>query len=136
MALGQMQSSKAKWADGQVAMEADLPEAQIQTPTDAISQIMSAVDELAPKLTIEAVGHRIVHGGLEFDRPIELTNSVIEKLANLAPFAPLHQPHNLACVEASRKRFPSAQQIGCFDTAFHRSHPWVNDTFAPASCAL
>jgi acetate kinase len=48
----------------------------------------------------------------------------------LEPLAPLHQPHNLAAVRAARNAFPDAVQIACFDTAFHRAHPWVNDTFA------
>jgi acetate kinase len=46
------------------------------------------------------------------------------------PLAPLHQPHNLAAVAAARVSFPDALQVACFDTAFHRGHPWVNDTFA------
>jgi len=51
-------------------------------------------------------------------------------LTALTPLAPLHQPHNLACIHAAIATFPHAVQIACFDTAFHRGQPWVNDTFA------
>jgi acetate kinase len=80
--------------------------------------------------TIAGVGHRIAHGGTAFDRPTLLTDTTIADLAKLEPLAPLHQPHNLAAIAAARAAFRDVPQIGCFDTAFHRSHPWVNDTFA------
>jgi acetate kinase len=59
-----------------------------------------------------------------------LTPDLIAALAGLAPLAPLHQPHNLAGVHAALAAFPQALQVAAFDTAFHRGHPWVNDTFA------
>ena len=76
------------------------------------------------------VGHRVVHGGIEFDQPVIINDDVIDSLSALIPLAPLHQPHNLAAIEAARKAFPQAIQVACFDTAFHRSQPWVNDVFA------
>jgi len=79
---------------------------------------------------IDAVGHRIVHGGLEFDGPVVLNDAVVAALQDLEPLAPLHQPFNMACIHAARVAFPEAAQVGCFDTAFHRQHPYVNDTFA------
>jgi acetate kinase len=98
--------------------------------TRAIAEILAAVGDVLPTLEITGVGHRIAHGGVDFTGPVELTEGVLDKLALLVPFAPLHQPHNLACVRAAQAAFPRARQIGCFDTAFHRGHPWVNDTFA------
>lgn len=79
---------------------------------------------------VVAVGHRVVHGGMSHTAPIVLTEDVIADLAKLSPLAPLHQPHNLAGVEQAKAAFPGALQVGCFDTAFHRTHPFVNDTFA------
>lgn len=76
------------------------------------------------------VGHRVVHGGIEFDTPVVITDDVIDRLTALVPLAPLHQPHNLAAIRASISAFPEAVQVACFDTAFHRSQPWVNDVFA------
>jgi acetate kinase len=71
-----------------------------------------------------------VHGGPDLDAPARLTPDLIVRLDALAPLAPLHQPHNLAGIRAAIAAFPQAQQVACFDTAFHRGHPWVNDTFA------
>ncbi|MDA8870892.1 acetate kinase, partial [Rhizobiaceae bacterium] len=96
----------------------------------ALVSALAAIQRHADGFEVCAVGHRVVHGGVEFDGPVALTDEVIEALAALTPFAPLHQPHNLAGVAAAREAFPDARQVGCFDTAFHRSHPWVNDTFA------
>jgi len=79
---------------------------------------------------VAAVGHRIVHGGPDFSEPIRIDDAVLEKLRQFIPLAPLHQPHNLAGVEAALEVFPTATQVACFDTAFHRSHPFVADTFA------
>jgi acetate kinase len=92
----------------------------------------AALDILADEIDdqVRGVGHRIVHGGTRFTDPVILTPAVEADLDALSPLAPLHQPHNLAGVQAARRAFPDAIQIGCFDTAFHRTHPWVNDTFA------
>ncbi|MEQ8404081.1 MAG: acetate/propionate family kinase [Oceanicaulis sp.] len=80
--------------------------------------------------TVHAVGHRIVHGGAEFSRPALITDDVEAELERLVPLAPLHQPHNLKAVRTARRAFPDAAQIACFDTAFHRSHPFTADAFA------
>ena len=96
----------------------------------ALAHILAAVEAHAPDAHIAAVGHRVVHGGPDFAAPRVLDDGVLDRLATLAPFAPLHQPHNLAGVAAARAAFPGALQVACFDTAFHRSHPWVADTFA------
>ncbi|MDX8347792.1 acetate/propionate family kinase [Cognatiyoonia sp. IB215446] len=100
------------------------------TPAAALDQVIAALRALMPGLNISGVGHRIVHGGPDFADPMVLTPAVLEKLQDFTPLAPLHQPHNLAGVEAAQAAFPDAVQIGCFDTAFHRGHPWANDTFA------
>ncbi len=79
---------------------------------------------------ISGIGHRIVHGGADFAEPRVLDDTTIATLEKLSPLAPLHQPHNLAAVAAARKAFPDAVQIGCFDTAFHRGHDFVEEAFA------
>ncbi len=96
----------------------------------ALHAILEAIAPVLDGRDVEGVGHRIVHGGTDFAEPALLTDAVMMRLSSLAPLAPLHQPYNLAGVVAARRAFPNAAQIGCFDTAFHRSHPWVNDTFA------
>lgn len=96
----------------------------------ALERIMETVRSEFDSLDIAGVGHRIVHGGMDFTRATVLTPDVLAALEALVPMAPLHQPHNLAGVRAAQNAFPQALQIGCFDTGFHRGHPWVNDTFA------
>ena len=77
-----------------------------------------------------AVGHRVVHGGLDFSQPVLVDENILRKLSELEPFAPLHQPHNIAGIRAAMAAFPGVPQVACFDTAFHRGQPFVNDTFA------
>lgn len=96
----------------------------------ALTKILGAVNANFPAAEITAVGHRVVHGGTVYSAPTLLTDDVVKTLESFNPLAPLHQPHNLSGIAAARRAFPSALQVACFDTAFHRSHPWVNDTFA------
>jgi acetate kinase len=69
--------------------------------------------------TLLAVGHRVVHGGRDFDRPVKVTAITLEAMAALTPLAPLHQPRCLSPIRAIKLLQPDLQQIACFDTAFH-----------------
>jgi acetate kinase len=69
-----------------------------------------------------AVGHRVVHGGTKYDRPVLIARNVLVELYQLIPLAPLHQPYNLAAIERIGERMPGVPQVACFDTSFHRSH--------------
>jgi acetate kinase len=71
------------------------------------------------------VGHRVVHGGANFAGPTVITPEVLEELHKLIPLAPLHQPYNLAAIEAAAERLPGIPQVACFDTSFHRGQPAV-----------
>jgi acetate kinase len=71
------------------------------------------------------VGHRVVHGGSRFAGPTVVTPEVLDELRKLIPLAPLHQPHNLAAIDAVAERMPSVPQVACFDTSFHRGQPAV-----------
>jgi acetate kinase len=77
-----------------------------------------------------AVGHRVVHGGLQFTRAVVVTPAVIDALDKLTPLAPLHQPHNLAPIRILTQLRPDVPQVACFDTAFHRSQPEVAQAYA------
>jgi acetate kinase len=79
---------------------------------------------------IAAVGHRIVHGGMRFTAPTLIDAGVIAQLEALIPLAPLHQPHNLAAVNAVARLAPAMPQVACFDTAFHRTQPAVAQALA------
>jgi len=71
------------------------------------------------------VGHRVVHGGAKYAGPCVVTSAVVEDLRALIPLAPLHQPYNLACIEAVSERMPAVPQVACFDTSFHRGQTAV-----------
>jgi acetate kinase len=79
---------------------------------------------------IAGVGHRVVHGAQRFSRPLVLDDATTEILRGFVPLAPLHQPHNLAGIEAMTQALPGIPQIACFDTAFHRTQPEVAQQFA------
>jgi acetate kinase len=95
----------------------------------ALEVVLRLLRERLPGVSIGAVGHRVVHGGPKFGAPVVVDDAVLAELAELTALAPLHQPHNLDGIAAARAAFPDALQVACFDTAFHRAHPWVNDTF-------
>jgi acetate kinase len=71
------------------------------------------------------VGHRVVHGGARYTGPTIVTPVVLDELRQLVPLAPLHQPHNLAAIDAAAARLPGVPQVACFDTSFHRGQPAV-----------
>jgi acetate kinase len=79
---------------------------------------------------IQAVGHRLVHGGESFTKTVEITSEVKTRVKELFPLAPLHNPANLTGVEVAEKVFPQAKQVGVFDTAFHQTMPKVAYRYA------
>jgi acetate kinase len=81
-------------------------------------------------LELAAVGHRVVHGGMEFSRPVRLDREVLGALEKLVPLAPLHQPHNLAPIRLLLERQPGLPQVACFDTGFHATNPDLARRFA------
>jgi acetate kinase len=79
---------------------------------------------------VVAAGHRVVHGGLKFTKPVAIDAEVLAALEALVPLAPLHQPHNLAAIKAIAQRVPDLAQVACFDTAYHRTQPELAQAFA------
>ena len=77
-----------------------------------------------------AIGHRVVHGGAKYDRPVLVDANVLADLQQYIPLAPLHQPNNLAPIRSILERFPQLPQVACFDTAFHRRHGALADHYA------
>ena len=103
-----------------------------QQLTSAVRDGAGALDSLATWLRsryggarVLGVGHRVVHGGPRYAAPIIVTPQVLRDLQELIPLAPLHQPHNLAAIEAVFKLLPDVPQVACFDTSFHRGQPAV-----------
>lgn len=102
----------------------------LTTHDGAFAAALATIRAARPGIRAAAIGHRIVHGGVNHTRPVVLTPGVLEDLAQLSPFAPLHQPHNITGVRLAMAEFPGVPQVACFDTAFHRGQPLVNDMFA------
>ena len=76
------------------------------------------------------VGHRVVHGGLDYKGPVLVDASVAGEIEKLIPLAPLHQPHNLAPIQRLLQRAPELRQVACFDTSFHTGNPELAQRFA------
>ncbi len=120
----------AKDASGTVLKETSWPDADVPAAPEALGKVVEFLAEyLGGKLPI-AVGHRVVHGGIQFSAPIVATPDAVSKLEAYIPLAPLHQPNNLAPIKAIMQRLPHITQVACFDTAFHRSHPELADRYA------
>jgi acetate kinase len=79
---------------------------------------------------LDAIGHRVVHGGPDFEGPARIDDAVLARITALTHLAPLHQPKNIAPIHAWRRRNPALAQVACFDTAFHRGHGDLADRFA------
>jgi len=79
--------------------------------------VLASIDEL------DAVGHRVVHGGEVFQKPTLINREVIETIRSLIPLAPLHNPANLIGIEACMKALPGVPNVAVFDTAFHQTMP-------------
>jgi acetate kinase len=87
----------------------------------ALRQVVADVERLDQP--IEAIGHRVVHGGDVFSEPVRIDDDVVRVIGELAALAPLHNPANLAGIEAARATWPALAQVAVFDTAFHRTLP-------------
>ena len=97
--------------------------------TVALERLRVLVQAL-PQAGIQAVSHRVVHGGELFTASVLATDEVLAQLSRLNSLAPLHQPHNIEGIRRFRAAFPSLPQVACFDTAFHAGMPEVNRAFA------
>ena len=108
----------------------------LRVPAEAASSFAVALERLRVLVQslqgadIQAVAHRVVHGGGVFTESVYVTDAVLEQLARFNSLAPLHQPHNLAGIRQFRAAFPELPQVACFDTAFHANMPEVDYAFA------
>lgn len=129
--LGSDPSFRVKDAAGQKIDERDeWPRGSSLDHAGALAYILDWLNQRPDPLPISAVGHRVVHGGLVYDRAMRIDGRVLDDLEQFAPLAPLHQPHNLAAIQAVSEAAPELPQIACFDTAFHRTQPRVAQLFA------
>jgi acetate kinase len=120
---------RADAADGTSLVDCTFEVGKVPDVPAAIQSVGNWLRETQKHAPV-AVGHRVVHGGPDYDRPILIDNTVLAKLERYIPLAPLHQPNNLAPIRTMLARFPGLPQVACFDTAFHRGHGAVADHFA------
>jgi acetate kinase len=128
--LGAVPKGSVKRATGETTPFLFDPAAGALDHNAAMAVILGWLKDVGYASGIVAVGHRVVHGGPDLSAPMLIDEAVLATLRKLIPLAPLHQPHNIAGIEAAIRAFPGKPQVACFDTAFHRSHPFVDDTFA------
>jgi len=100
-------------------------DASVRNGRDAIDVLAGWLRGKYGGSRVLGVGHRVVHGGPTFAGPTILNEEVMAQLNELVPLAPLHQPYNLAAIEAVSERLPGVPQVACFDTSFHRGHERV-----------
>jgi acetate kinase len=111
----------AKDTNGEVLAENDLG-AKVRDGRTAIDALASWLRSNYGGARVLGVGHRVVHGGSQYATPAIVTRKVLADLYQLIPLAPLHQPHNLAAIDAVFERLPDVPQVACFDTSFHQGH--------------
>lgn len=127
--VGSRPRLRAEAGDGTRLVDSTFAVEEVSDVPAAIQTAASWLRE-TQKLEPAAFGHRVVHGGPEYDRPVLIDAAVIDKLERYIPLAPLHQPNNLAPIRTILTHFPQLPQVACFDTAFHRGHGPVADHFA------
>jgi len=96
----------------------------------AVQHIVEFVRARLGTTQLAGIGHRVVHGGRKYGKPVRVDAGILEDLARFVPLAPLHQPHNLTPIRLLLERRPELPQVACFDTAFHRTQPELAQMFA------
>jgi acetate kinase len=119
----------AKGADGAVIGERSWGDGQRLGHDGALDFLIGFLRERGDGVPLAGVGHRVVHGGMEYAQPVRVDAQALAALEKYVPLAPLHQPHNLAPIRRLLERSPGLPQVACFDTAFHRSHPELAQMF-------
>jgi acetate kinase len=120
----------AREPDGRIEAEKSWGEGVSLGHAGALDYLVAFLRERLAGARLIGVGHRVVHGGLEFTQPLRLDAQALEALEKFVPLAPLHQPHNLAPIRLLLERTPDLPQVACFDTSFHRSNPELAQMFA------
>jgi acetate kinase len=120
---------RASGADGAVLIDRTFPASAVP---DVPAALAAAGKWLREDVHIHpvAIGHRVVHGGPDYNAPVRVDTEVLRRLERYVPLAPLHQPYNLAPIRSVLAGFPDLPQVACFDTAFHREHSALADRYA------
>lgn len=111
-----------KWTESQFA--------QLDARDNLFDEVLKWLFDFTKEDQIEVIGHRVVHGGQKYYRPVVINQKVFDYLDSLTPFVPLHQPASLAPMRVIMQRYPQIKQVACFDTAFHARMPDKAKRFA------
>jgi acetate kinase len=114
----------ARDGDG-TPMRTPSPDTTVRDAATALEHVIGWLRATFEGARLVGMGHRVVHGGPRHAVPVIVTPEVLTELRAFVPFAPLHQPYNLAPIEAAAQRLPDLPQVACFDTSFHRTLPEV-----------
>jgi acetate kinase len=128
--IGSHPSFVAKGADGKPV---DAHDWETEHPLDqegALKYIFGWLNEHMSDVEFVAAGHRVVLGGVNYERPVLVTDQVLADLDALCAFEPSHQPYEIAAIRAMRKASPSMPQVACLDTSFHRTMPRLAQMYA------
>lgn len=128
--IGAHPSAIATGPQGEKLAPPDLGTKPPTVPSEVLPAILPWARERLGHRRLAALGHRVVHGGLHHTRPARVTAELMAELEALVPLAPLHEPHNLAPIKLAMSLNPELPQVACFDTAFHRTAPEVEQAFA------
>jgi acetate kinase len=128
--IGARPSASAAGSDGEKIPPPDLGAKPPTVPSEVLPAVVPWARERLGDRRLAAVGHRVVHGGLRYSRPARVTPELLAELEALVPLAPLHEPYNLAPMRTAMSLNPGLPQVACFDTAFHRTAPEVDQAFA------
>lgn len=120
----------ASGSDGESIAPPELVGKPATSPSELLPAIIPWAREQLGGRQLTALGHRVVHGGMHYSRPARVTPELLAELEALVPLAPLHEPHNLAPIKMALQLNPDLPQVACFDTAFHRTAPEVEQAFA------
>jgi len=127
--IGTRPRLRAEARDGKPLIDTTYTAQEIADVATAIGAAGNWLRE-TQKIELAAVGHRVVHGGPDYDRAVVINKDVLKRLEQFSSLAPLHQPNNLAPIRTLMARRPELLQVACFDTAFHRSHSPLADHYA------
>ena len=127
--IGTRPKLRAEAADKRILIEQSYAPEQVRDVPAALEEAGAWLRK-TQNLELIAVGHRVVHGGPRYDRPVLVDRTVLAELERYVSLAPLHQPNNLAPIRSILARSPDLPQVACFDTAFHRGHSALADRYA------
>ena len=125
--IGSLPHFKVKEFD-EIIVDEYWQSSELNNHDDALKQLLSFLNEHLYQRLI-AVGHRVVHGGMDYSKPVLINETVLDKLDSLISLAPLHNPHNIAAIRAVLAQRPDLPQVACFDTAFHRQQDTLAKLF-------